>query len=537
MSLSRWPRPVPAYAELHYAPLGRRLSRVWQPWPELYLDLPWRVTRGTPLPLLLAWADGQRFPVRLRELDLLLCSPTGQLRRQHVELDLRVVSPVGGAILAQLELEEPGYWEIWGDVSLERLPGPTGATGQRLRFRNHLAPGLPEEPLRVRVDEQALPRLPGMVQGDPHVHSSATRDMVEFGPPPELLRAAAVALELDWFALTDHSYDLDDAPDDWARQDPALPVWHAQQEWIRQANATPGPFVVSGEECSVGGLGGGVLHLLLLEPPRFFHGSADGGESWRPRRPEWRLPELLEELAGQPCLPVSAHTAEQPGRAERWLLRRRAWSPREMALVPAQQILSGGTGADFRRGRARWLELLRTGQPSAVLAGSDSHGSFSLGRQLTAPLWRVGWDRERQFGGLRSSVLLPGGALKPPGDTAGDPRAGLLLAELRAGRTLLGNGPLLWFEDAAGTPRLGGLMERTGALRLRAVLPAACGPRAQVRAWAGNGQGEQLLAEWEGAAGEWEQAFADPWSGRAWLRAEVAMADGFAMTNALRPAG
>lgn len=527
------PQRSPRYPELHYAPLGRRLSRLWQPWPELFLDLPWRAEAGAAVPLLAAWADAHRFPVRLLRLDLLLVSPRGRVERQTRELDLVLDGQVGGAVLERLVLEEPGLWQVWADVELERRPGTTGVAGQRLRCRNQLAPGLPEEPLTCRVDAEPPPRLPGLVACDLHVHSSATRDMVEFGPPPDLLREAARTLGLDVFALTDHSYDLDDAVDDWNRHDPDLPVWWAQQEWIRAANATPGPFVLDGEECSVGAAAGGILHLLLLHPPHFVPGSADGGEGGRPRRPEWRLPALLEALQGSACLPAAAHSAEVPGRGERLLLRRRAWSREDLRLVPAHQALSGGRGPDGETVLAGWVDCLAAGGRPALLAGSDCHGAFSLDRRVRRPLVRLDQDQGRRFGDGTSQVLLPPGALAVPAP-CGD-RAGLLLDELRAGRVLTGNGPLLAFADARDTPILGGGVDPERTLRLRAWLPAASGKRGRVRLLAGSGTGERVLMDQEldGPYGEWP--LGDPWSGARWLRAELRMPGGWACTGALFP--
>ncbi|MDP2359691.1 MAG: hypothetical protein Q8O14_02915 [bacterium] len=524
----------PRYAELHYTPLGKSLSRLWQPWPEIYLDLPWRITAGRPLPLLLAFADAHRFPVRLLALELTLADPRGRLTQQRRDLDIRLETPVGGLVLLELELEDPGTWELWADLRAERLPGPGGAAGQEILFRNHLARGLPEEPLRVRVDRTPPPLLPGMVQGDPHVHSSATRDMIEFGPPPELLRRAARALDLDWFALTDHSYDLDDGVENPRRADPALPIWRRQQEWLAAAAATPGPFVMGGEECSVGGVGGGILHLLLLAPDRFWPGSADGGESWLPRRPEWRLPALLEALAGSGCLPVSAHTGERPGAGERWLLRRRSWRGEDMALLTAHQVLSGGLGAAFRAGRRLWLEQLARGRPAVILAGGDSHGHFSLGRSVHVPAWSLGWGRSQLFGRHRSACLLAAGeALAPPASDQPDQRPRRLLAELEAGRTLLTDGPLLWF-TGGGQTCLGGILAGGGS-HLHVRLRDDAGPLRWLRLWGGAAAGETLLAEWRKLPPTAELPLSSAWRAHRWLRAELRQADGFAMTNAVRP--
>jgi hypothetical protein len=387
------------------------------------------------------------------------------------------------------------------------------------------------------VDACSLPRLPGLALGDPHVHSSGTRDMIEFGPPPALLRAAARAVELDWFALTDHSYDLDDAPDDWRRRDPALPAWRAQQDWLAAAARWPGPFVMAGEECSVGGLGGGVLHLLLLNPDRFWPGSADGGESWLPRRPEWRLPALLEALRGTGCLPVSAHTGELPGAGERLLLNRRAWRAGDVALLSAHQVLSGGLGEAFRCGRRLWLEQLGQGRETAILAGGDSHGHFSLGRSVRVPGLSLGWGRGQLFGRYRSAVLLEDDAaarLDPPPPGVPDLRSALLVEELAAGRVLLTDGPLLWFAEAGGAPCLGGALPRADGLRLCLRTHADAGPLRWVRLHGGGPAGEALLGEWQGLGPEAELPLDPSWRRCRWLRAEARQADGFAMTNACR---
>ncbi len=522
------------YAELHGLPMGSRFSRLWQPWPELYLDLPWRVTRGKPVPLLAAWADANQFPIRLCEVELSLASPRGVLQTRRQELDLRLVEVVGGQVLLELELDEPGLWQLWADVRVERLPGAHGVAGQSLRFRNQLAPGLPEEPLQVRVDAHPMPRLPGMVQGDPHVHSSATRDMIEFGPPPELLRHAATTLDLDWFALTDHSYDLDDDPLDWHRRHPELPVWEAQQAWIRHSATTNGPFVLPGEECSVGGVGGGLLHLLILAADRFWPGSADGGEGWRPRRAEWRLPALMEALRETGSLALSAHTGEHPGPGERLLLGRRAWRGPDMALVQGHQILSGGLGGAFRHGLALWGKELAQGRMSPIVAGGDSHGHFSLGRSIRVPGRSLSWGRHQLFGRYRSSVLLDEGESLAPTAQGPDRRGQRLVEEMAGARVMLGDGPLLHAVSGGGHPVLGGPL---GGSRpwLHARLHQDAGALRWLRLWGMGSHGEELVKEWRQLSEDGLEAFPADWQRWRCLRAELRQADGFAMTNAWWP--
>lgn len=523
------------YAEVHGLPMGARFSRLWQPWPEICLDLPWRAMRGEAVPLLAAWADAHRFPLRLCEVELTLASPSGQLSTRRQAMDLRLEEVVGGQVLLELELEEPGLWQLWADVRVERLPGPHGVAGQTLRFRNQLLPAMPEEPLLVRVDAHPMPRLPGLAHGDPHVHSSATRDMIEFGPPPELLRRAARTLDLDWFALTDHSYDLDDDPRDWHAHDPSLPVWEAQQDWIRAAAASPGPFVLPGEECSVGGVGGGILHLLLLAARRFWPGSADGGEGWRPRRPEWRLPALMEALRDSGSLAVSAHTGERPGLGERLLLRRRSWRAADMPFVQGHQILSGGLGGAFRHGLDLWRQELAQGRMAPILAGGDSHGHFSLGRSVRIPGRSLVWGRQQLFGRYRSAVLLgEGESLRPVADLGQDRRGARLVEELAGGRVLLTDGPLLHAVSGGGHPVLGGpLMGQRPWLHAR--LHADAGPLLWLRLWGGGPGGELLLQEWRGVSQDGLEPFPVDWQRWRWLRAELRQKDAMALSNAWWP--
>ncbi len=506
------------YAELHYAPFGKGLSRLWQPWPEVYLDLPHRVTIGQPLPLLAAWADADRFPCELDSFSCQLVSPSGRILHKALnEIGLLHLSErQGGAVLTHLELDEAGDWQIWIDAQAK---GPSGTR----RFRNQLAMAFKGEwPLIVRVDSERLPRMEGLMAGDPHVHSSGTFDMIEFGPHPDLLLAAARALELDWFALTDHSYDLDDAIDDVRKQDPGLPRWRAQQDWVRARNPQTDPLVIPGEELSIEGLDGGILHLLLLAPDQFYFGSADGGESAFRRRSEWQLPALLERLRDTKCLPVSAHTREEPGLGERLVLKRRRWEAADMRLLQCQQLLSAAANQDFREGLAISLNLMRKGIGQSWLAGNDSHGHFSIGRSIRWPGRSVSQGRGQLFGRFRSMVLASRyeGGLQQA-----------VLDECAAGRLLLSTGPLLCFEDQAGQRSFGGKWQGAGELELQVRLTAHQ-PKGFLRVFREDRGQEKLILEQPVSR---DATFKLDMPTRGWLRAELDCGTEQAFTNPLLP--
>jgi hypothetical protein len=501
-----------AYAELHYAPAGPAFSRLWQDWPEIYADTPWLVFPGDELPLLLTWRDAHRFPCRVHSLRLRWVDPAGATGSCALDFEAELHQELDGAVIGRFRPGGPGSWDLW-------IEGIAEQGGRRMAFVNQLARPFAELPLRITAAPGPDPGLPGLAWGDLQAHGSATRDTVEFGPPPELLYEAARTLGLGWFCITDHSYDLDrsNSPDAPPGPDPAQPRWHDLKRRAAALNAQAGPTVLVGEELSCRGLEGGILHLLLLEPERLLAGSPDGGQGLPFRRPEHDLLSALAAL-GPRGLAVASHPGEGPGRLEHLLLRRRDWSPAELRQLGHWQALNGTEGPSLRKGLRRAVSLWAEGRPGVLLAGNDSHGHFALARELTLPLWAARSHREHLFGRHRSGLLLPGG-VTPDG----------VLGELRAGRVLLGNGPLLCFTDSRGEPvfqpeagprellaRAGG---RLGAIRVLDLL-------------AGGPSGERILERHRPDQDSWQKPLPEPPAG-GWLRARLVCDQGFALTQPL----
>jgi hypothetical protein len=517
------------YAELHDAPLG--FSCLSEAWPEIYIDLPWRVQQAAPLPLLMTVADAHLYPVSLQNLSIKTLSPSGEIKTWPLNLEpISLQKRIEGFHLTDLHLEERGEWLIWVDAEAHKK-------GQAPRcFRNQLAKAFPEIPLRTRVEEDALPQLPGLVQGDPHVHGSATQDRIEFGPPPQLLRRAASTLGLDFFALTDHSYDLNRGLDD-SKIDTSLPRFRAQQEWIQSTRKRAGPFVIAGEECSIEGLHGGILHALILNPKRFYAGNSDGGESFIAPKAQWKLRDLVEELKGSPSLCISAHTAETPGVGERLLLRRRAWTLEEMRLLELHQVLSGSVDDAFRLGLQHIESLILQGQSPAMIAGNDSHGHFSLGRSVRLPWLLVGWGRKQLFGRYRTQCVLDESEkrLLLSGKASDDEQNDLcarLFEQMRSGRCALSDGPLLYFEGRNSKLHLGGACATWPPKKTLVHLPKACG--AAHYELFGESHGKTICFHSAPLpTGESEQTIPTAAAQSTWLRAELQAEDGFASTGYL----
>ncbi len=543
------------YAELHYLAGGLPFSGLHQPWPEIYIDAPWRLEAGRRLPLFIVVRDADKYPCRVDDLELHSVDPDGVIRSEKLPGCWEFGGRIEGRTAALIDVAAPGDWDFYLEGTARSL---SGKGPPPRRFRNQLARGFPEEPLRVRVADRPLPALPGLCRGDPHVHSSATLDQVEFGAPPELIKSCAEACGVHWFALTDHSYDLDDRLDDHLRNDPGLPVWHGQQSELRRINRENGPLAIPGEEVSCRGVDGDTLHLLVLDPPRFFRGRADSGESLFRGPRDHGLEELLEILSGHRALPVSAHTGEKPGRLERLVLGRRAWRLEDLDGLACHQLLSGALDGAFRRGLELWRSLLRSGRTSFALAGGDAHGDFNLSRRIRSPLLSVEHSRRNLFGRYCSAVIAPRGTLdaggvlpneadrNPSEQEHGDPEGATrelpgvrgkqvrgVLEELGAGRCLLGDGPLLWYADSAELISLGGCGGDLdhGSLKLRALVTRESGVIERVRLWRGGPAGEECAGEWTPAALEFEISIDPPRGAPGWLRAELRCRDGFAMTN------
>ncbi|MCB9474507.1 MAG: hypothetical protein H6678_11920 [Candidatus Delongbacteria bacterium] len=497
------------YAELHYAPVGPAFSRVWQDWPEVYLDAPWLLLPDEPLPLFMVWRDAHLFPCRIHSLRLRWLDPDGRPGQQALGGDWSLSEELAGVELGHFRPQQPGTWDLWIDGVAERH-------GRTRSFCNQLARGFAEHPLRITVAPGPDPRLPGLAWGDLQVHSAATRDPVEFGPPLPLLKSAARAGGLDWFCVTDHSYDLDDREGPGMGSDPAWPRWHRLRREILQLNSEGGARILLGEELSCGGLEGGILHLLLLAPPRPLAGSSDNGEGLPFRRAEHSLLDALEAM-GDHGLAVASHPGEAPGRLEGLLLRRRDWSLAELRQLGHWQALNGLDGKSLAAGLDKARKLWSEGWRGVLLAGNDSHGNFALGRELTLPLLGVRSHRGHLFGRHRSGILTD------------EPTPDRVLEELRAGRVLLGNGPVLCFQDGHGTPVF---TTEAGPRELLALAGGRLGLVRCVELLEGGPEGERVIQR--------HRPHSERWScplpvvpERGWLRARMACDEGFALTNPL----
>jgi len=403
------------YAETHYrfrfAP-----SRFYRRRPEIIADAPHRLEPGQALPVLLLIKDAHRFPVALQQVRVEIApAPAAEQRAAFAFFSQKSSALKFTLQDLREDISAPWWWRIY---FVELPPEFAGllAVNVNVSYRcggkdffcwndNHA--GTSHAPLQVLRSLWPLPSLPGYHYGDLHFHSDATCDQVEFGAPVAAAITMGRAQGLSFCGVTDHSYDLDDFPDDYLHNDPALRKWHALQERIRHANAQLHDFaVIPGEEVSCGNAAGGNVHFLIFNHPHFIPGSGDSGEKWLRTAPEFSVREILHQL-DENALAFAAHPAAPVPFLQRKLLRRDCWQREDFSLprLNGMQFWNGGAQGE-EQGLRWWIGFLLEGKKLAAIAGNDAHGNFNRFRQIALPCLTMSEHPRHVFGRFRTAVKL-----------------------------------------------------------------------------------------------------------------------------------
>lgn len=510
--LGFWPTALLLYAETHYAFKGI-YSRLKKREPEIIADAPHRLEPGQPLPVLILIKDADKLPVVLERTRVTL--QTGA-HEQHFDFDFGrkpVTEPWWSRVL-RVEAGEEFQGTTRVDVTIEvHIRGRTRV----IKNDNHV--GTSHAPLNVYLAEDPLPRASGWHFGECHAHTAYTSDQVEFGAPLPATVELAKALGLNFFCATDHSYDLDDLPDNYLQNDPHLRKWGALQREIAHLNAAGGDFVVvPGEEVSAGNHRGRNVHLLVLNHPNYIPGAGDGAERWLRSRPDLTIPEILDQLdAG--ALAFAAHPEIPPPFLEWLLVRRGRWEGPDYEHPRLHGVQAwNGSDAGLQAGLQRWKQLLLAGRRVVLLGGNDAHGNFNRFRQIGFPFFTMREHHDHLFGRVRTAVHVPGKF-----------SLSTLLDALRDGRAVVTDGPfaeLRALNDAGATAGVGETLSGRGArLELRCRTSPEFGPLTGWVIYRGDLAAgvEQCWQSSERFARPWEdaQSFGLDGDGGCYFRAEV----------------
>lgn len=419
------------YAEIHYTLRGL-ISRLKRNQPEIIADTPFRLNPGYPIPILCVVKDADKFPIRIEAIRAEVKYEGGKVQEYHFALN-----------------PTPLKQRFWFKVL--HLPPKRGYVGKALikvYFRcsnakrsfeviNHNYKGSSNYPLEVYLSAEPLPTFEGWHYGEPHYHSFYTDDHAEFGGPVVEVAQLARAMGLDWLAITDHSFDLDDLYGNPVSRDPSLNKWKRLREEINRVNQKSYDFVtILGEEISCGNAQGKNIHLLAYGINNYLPGAGDSMEKWFRTRPDLSLPQVLEQVSADGGVAYAAHPEAEYSIGQRVLTGRGNWRSRDYKQPGLSGVMfwNGADKKAFQKGYRKWVRLLLEGRHLYFIGGNDAHGDFNRFRQLRIPLVMLQESQEQVFGMVRTCLYCPGPLTRES-----------ILEGLRKGKAVVTNGPLAIF--------------------------------------------------------------------------------------------
>jgi hypothetical protein len=416
------------YAEMHFR-LPFFKGWLYQQEPEILFDLPYRI-QGDTIPVLLLVKDADQFPIQIQQVEIRILSPIDhQSLSTFIDNETYFLEQKWFSRIFELDATPFKNESILIDC-LVRI----NIKNKTKTIRNDNYRTLSQAPFRTFIDSEPLPGLNGWLWGDLHCHSSFTEDQVEFGMPPERIRPLAQAMGLSFCALTEHSYDMDDYPGSWTKNDPNLAKWHDFQSIIQQLNQNhPDFLILPGEEVSADNGFGQTVHLAVVNDPQFYPGTGDGMEAKLGHMTEHHYAKVLSEVSPNTLVFAAHPVAHQPF-SHRLLLRRGMWN--RWDLQPAlhgYQIIAGSNDKnELSGGKSLWIHQLLRGQKQYIYAGNDAHGNFNRFRQIKIPMLKMHEHANQIFGYNLTGVkaTLP---MQPD----------KLIAKLKSGSVFTSNGPFL----------------------------------------------------------------------------------------------
>ncbi|VVB55019.1 Uncharacterised protein [uncultured archaeon] len=128
-------------------------------------------------------------------------------------------------------------------------------------------------PLSVHYGN-GIPSIPGYICGDTHFHTIYTDNYAEVGNTINASAEAAQLIGLDWFAVTDHSFDLD------SQNPPELGKWGNLKQECAAVNGKGGVRCLVGEEISAENSAGKYVHLLGYRMENYTEAIYGDGDSF-----------------------------------------------------------------------------------------------------------------------------------------------------------------------------------------------------------------------------------------------------------------
>jgi hypothetical protein len=381
------------YPEIHYRFRYFPFSRYFKKEPEILIDLPYKSKNGK-LPVFLIVKDSHIYPLFIWSVKFQFVFEDGSVFIKTVLMNKKTSSPLS---FEQFDFEfndKNGFVNV--GVEIFAYCG-----GKLIRVVNDNFYGIETDLESYLGDDEEL--FDNHFQGDLHYHSDYTSDHVEFGAPVSAAASCARTIGLDFFAVTDHSYDLDDEENNYLKKDPELKKFKSMRKDCAE-NSDGGLTVIAGEEVTVRNALGRNVHLLVYEQ-EYFEGKGDGAEKWFDTKSENSIDDVASKIpAGG--VAIAAHPFNKVPFLEYLLVKRGKWSEADIIenKITHIQILNGDYDDNFFAGLNEWKKLLLKGNRVYITAGNDAHGNFNLFRQVKFPMFSLISKNRQIFGRCRTVV-------------------------------------------------------------------------------------------------------------------------------------
>lgn len=412
--------PVMSYAEIHYMPVKFFPSFIYRKVPEIIFDVPFMVPSSI-LPVYLMVKDADRFPIFIHEFEI----RDTDNRILHLEqVNKEFNSPV-----SFMKFEISDFIQPQKDLQFYIYFYAT-TRNRAYEFINDSYPTKGKIPFRCIMEAGDLPGTNDCLWGDLHLHSYYTEDQIEFGAPIGWFHSAANDLQLDFFSVTDHSYDLNMKFDGKRFMLPDDQKFETYNNEIN--NIKNPPVILKGIESSLGGSTGQNIHCLILNPARYYPGYGDSGQRYLNNNPTHSLDSTLHSICEEE-LAIAAHPLKPVKKLHQWILNRNRWTEKDLLhpKITGYQILNGKTDDGFISGKVLWIKHLLQGKKKFIYGGSDSHGNLNLYRQIKIPFVNFDYSREHQFGRMKTGIYRTGNS-----HSAAD-----ILNHLKNGHCFISTGP------------------------------------------------------------------------------------------------
>ncbi len=386
--------PVLHYVESHYRHAGLP-SLFFRKEPHILFDMPRRLDPGQDLPVFCIIKDADRFPVTIKSI---LIKTHGGKLLYHEDCDIRVKDFIYYHLcLIPRELLKP-----YAGHPLDIIPGIEIAFNNKIRrIIVHNYKQLSHLPLKVFIAEKPLPGSDMYLWSDLHTHSIYTHNQVEFGAPISVIAQMSSAFGLPAAAITDHSFDLDDAMGIYHQPDKTLPRWHALQNDI---NTEQDFIFISGEEISCGNDKHKNVHLLVYNYSQYIYGDDDNSGGNTLQRPTISYQEIFTRTLNQASV-FAAHPAEKTHLIHNLLLHRGNWDIPRTRDVHGFQIFNGFIDKHTRKALRQWTENLIRGRKQYIIAGNDAHGNFNRLQKVVIPNLLLSENTDHYYGRQRTGLL------------------------------------------------------------------------------------------------------------------------------------